>query len=95
MRDLLSRHLRFILYCFVLVILYISLHNAVEKTMLENYRIEKEIRLLQADYKRKTAALLDLRQLPQVEKQLEKEGSQLHAPSNPPQWIRSNNLHKK
>lgn len=89
LRGLLSKHLYFILVCFGLVIIYISLHNSVEKTMLENYRIEKEIQLLQAEYKRKTTSLLDLRQQQQVEKQLEKEGSLLHAPKNPPLWIRN------
>jgi len=38
--GLLSGHLKFILYIFFLLILYISINNAVEKTLLVNYRVE-------------------------------------------------------
>ncbi|HOR12241.1 MAG TPA: FtsL-like putative cell division protein, partial [Bacteroidales bacterium] len=67
--GLLSGHLKFILYIFFLLILYISINNAVEKTLLVNYRVEKELKLLHAEHIRKSADLMQLSQQQEIEKQ--------------------------
>ena len=87
--GLLSGHLNFILYIFFLLILYISINNAVEKTLLVNYQVEKELKLLHAEYTRKSADLMQLSQQQEIEKQLRNRGSELMAPVNPPAWIKS------
>ncbi len=89
LRDVVSKHLNFILYIFLLLILYISMNNAVEKTLLENYRLEKELQLLHAEYTRKAADLMQQSRQQEIEKQLRLRGSSLEAPDNPPAWIKS------
>ncbi len=89
LRDVVSKHLNFILYIFLLLILYISMNNAVEKTLLENYRLEKELQLLHAEYTRKAANLMQQSRQQEIEKQLRLRGSSLEAPDNPPAWIKS------
>lgn len=89
LKGVISKHLSFILFIFLLLIIYISLHNAVEKTLLENYRMEKELQKLHAEYTRKAADLMQLSERQQIEKQLEARGSLLKAPANPPKWIKS------
>ncbi|MDD2538042.1 MAG: FtsL-like putative cell division protein [Bacteroidales bacterium] len=90
LEGILSKHLKFILYIFLLLILYISMYNAVERTLLANYRLEKELQLLHAEYTRKSADLMRLSQQQEIEKQLKAKGSELQAPQNPPAWIKSN-----
>ncbi|HNR27315.1 MAG TPA: FtsL-like putative cell division protein [Bacteroidales bacterium] len=87
--GVLSRHLNFILYIFFLLILYISINNAVEKTLLANYQVEKAIKLLHADYTRKSADFMKLSQQQEIERELRNRGSELMAPVNPPAWIKS------
>lgn len=87
LRNVVSKQILFILYIFVLIIFYISLHNAVEKTRLENYKAQKEIQTLHAKYVRLNAELMRLSQRQEVEAQLKAKGSTLHAPENPPYWI--------
>ncbi len=89
LRVVISKHLNFILYIFFLLILYISMNNAVEKTLLENYRLEKELQLLHAEYTRKAADLMQQSRQQEIEKQLRLRGSSLEAPDNPPAWIKS------
>ncbi|MDD2329472.1 MAG: FtsL-like putative cell division protein [Bacteroidales bacterium] len=89
LRGLVSNHLNFILYIFFLLILYISMNNAIEKTLLENYRLEKELQLLHAEYTRKAADLMQQSRQQEIEKQLRLKGSSLEAPENPPAWIKS------
>lgn len=83
-----QKTLFFILYLFGLVVLYISFHYTCEKTLLESRAIEKELKALKADYTSKAAALMFLSQQKEVEKQLERKKSGLHAPSHPPQRIK-------
>lgn len=89
LKGVFSKHLNFILYIFLLLILYISMNNAVEKTLLANYRLENELQLLHAEYTRKSADLMQLSQQQEIEKQLRARGSDLKAPDNPPAWIKS------
>lgn len=84
-----SRHLYFVLYISLLLILYISTNNLVENTRLKNYRLERELQVLYATYTRKTAALMQLSRQQEIEKQLKARGSDLKAPVNPPAWIKS------
>lgn len=83
-----QKSLVFILYIFALVVLYISFHYTSEKTLLESRAIEKELKALKADYTSKAAALMFLSQQKEVEKQLERKKSKLHAPGHPPQRIK-------
>ncbi|HHV40481.1 MAG TPA: hypothetical protein GXX61_03750 [Bacteroidales bacterium] len=89
LEGIFSKHLYFILYIFLLLILYISSNNVVENTRLQNYRLEKELQVLYADYTRKTATLMQWSQQQEIEKRLKARGSDLKAPTNPPAWIKS------
>ncbi|NLA15601.1 MAG: hypothetical protein GX877_03580 [Bacteroidales bacterium] len=89
LQGVISKHLSFILYIFLLLILYISMNNTVQNTLLANYRLEKELQVLYAEYTRKTAELMQLSRQQEIEKQLKARGSDLKAPTHPPAWIKS------
>ena len=74
LEGIFSKHLYFILYIFLLLILYISSNNVVENTRLQNYRLEKELQVLYADYTRKTATLMQWSQQQEIEKRLKARG---------------------
>lgn len=81
-------HVKFVIYIFILIIVYISIHYASEKTLREVRDTDRELKALRAQYTSKNAALMFLSQQKEVEKQLEIKGSNLKAPVNPPQWIK-------
>lgn len=81
-------HVKFVIYVFILIIFYISFHYASEKTLLRVRVTEKEVKALRAEYTGKHATLMFLSQQKEVERQLREKRSELHAPAEPPQWIK-------
>jgi len=87
LRNLVERHLRFILFIFVLVIIYISLHYAVGQTLVERRKLEQELKNLRAEFITCTAELMFLSKREEVSKRLVGLGSKVHAPTVPPKRI--------
>lgn len=86
-RDMAAKQALFVLYLFLLVILYISIHNGIEKTRLTNYSLEGELKALHSEYISKNAELMNLSQRHMVTTSLQDKASSLRAPLNPPYWI--------
>jgi len=87
LRNIMEHQLRFIIFLFVLVIIYISLHYAVNQTLIEKSRLERELKNLRAEYISCTAEFLYLSKREEISKQLAKAGSKVHAPIVPPKRI--------
>jgi len=87
LRVLVERHLYFIFFLFALVIVYISLHNAVSKTLVEGRRLERELKSLRAEYTSCTSELMFLSKREEVSRRLISLGSTVHAPTTPPKRI--------
>ena len=79
--------MRFILFIFVLVIIYISLHYAVGQTLVERRKLEQELKNLRAEFITCTAELMFLSKREEVSKRLVGLGSKVHAPTVPPKRI--------
>lgn len=84
----LTRQWRFILYVFLLVILYISLHFWTRNTMQTKTRNEEIIRNLRSEYMGKYTRLLHTGKRGEIEKLLEDNGLSLIPPQSPPTRIR-------
>lgn len=80
----LTRHWKFILYVFVLILLYISLHFWTRNTMQRIARNEDTLRDLRSEYMGKYTRLLYLGKRGEIEKLLEENGLELYPPENPP-----------
>ncbi|MCL2728121.1 MAG: FtsL-like putative cell division protein [Bacteroidales bacterium] len=88
LNTILERQLRFILFVFALVIIYISLHYAVGQTFVERRRLERELKNLHAEYRSCTAELMFLSKREEVSKHLARLGSKVKAPAVPPKRIK-------
>lgn len=84
LNTLVERHLRFTLFLFLLVIIYISMHYAVGQTFLERSRLQSQLKNLHDEYTTCTAELMFLSKREEVSKNLLRFGSKVHAPTVPP-----------
>ncbi|MFA6676827.1 MAG: FtsL-like putative cell division protein [Bacteroidales bacterium] len=80
----LIRRWKVILYVFVLILCYISIHFLVADTLTTRVRNDKIITNLNAEYTGKHARLLFISKRQEIDKRLKKMGSDLIAPDNPP-----------
>lgn len=87
LKNLVERQVGFIFFLFVLVIIYISLHNAVGKTLVEGRKLERELKSLRSEYTTCTSELLFLSKREEVSRRLSLLGSKVHAPTAPPKRI--------
>ena len=87
LKNIVERQLYLIFFLFALVILYISLHNAVGRTLVEGRRLEQEIKSLRAEYITCTADLMFLSKREEVSSRLKLLESKVHAPKAPPKRI--------
>ena len=87
LKNLVERQLYFIFFLFALAIVYISLHNAVGRTLVEGRRLEGELKSLRAEYTTCTAELMFLSKREEVSRRLIQLGSKVHAPTAPPKRI--------
>ncbi len=78
----------FILYLFALVIAFISITLAVEKTQLTMRRNQRELKNLKADYTAKAARLQYLSKRNEVEMRLGEQESKLAKPSDPAKTVK-------
>ena len=84
LKNLVEKQLRFIFFIFALVIVYISLHYAVGRTLVETRKLERELKNLRAEYTTCKADLMFLSKREEVSRRLTALGSKVHAPSVPP-----------
>ncbi len=84
LRGGIVRYWKLLLYIFVLIILYISIHYGVRDTMRTMARNQDELRNLKAEYTGKQSRLLHLSQRGEIEKMLQEKNSTLKAPKVPP-----------
>jgi len=82
-----EKNIRFVLFLFVLIILYISLHYAVGQTLVEGRKLERELKNLRAEYTTNLADLAFLSKQEEVTKRLQQFDSELQAPVKPPKRI--------
>ena len=87
LKNLLERQLRFIFFLFALVIVYISLDYAVNQTLVERRRLERELKSLREEYTTCKADLMFLSKREEVSKRLSRFESKVHAPLAPPKRI--------
>lgn len=83
-----TKHWRFILYIFALVILYISIHFGIRNTMQRMTRNEETLRNLRSEYMGKYTRLLYIGKRGEIEKLLEKNSLDLEAPATPPSRVK-------
>jgi hypothetical protein len=81
------QHVRFVLFLFVLVILYITINFGMERSLLIERRNQRELKHLKADYTSKSARLQYQSKRLEVEKRLLELNSTLKAPVNPPKRV--------
>ncbi len=78
----------FIIYLFVLVIGFISINLAVEKTQMTMRRNQRELKNLKADYTAKAARLQYLSKRNEVEERLKQHNSTLQKPVTPAKAVK-------
>ena len=78
----------FIIYLFVLVIGFISINLAVEKTQMTMRRNQRELKNLKADYTAKAARLQYLSKRNEVEERLKQHNSPLQKPAAPAKAVK-------
>lgn len=83
-----TRHWRFILYIFALVILYISIHFGIRNTMQRMTRNEETLRNLRSEYMGKYNRLLHTGKRGEIELLLENNSLDLEAPVTPPSRVK-------
>lgn len=81
------RHWKFILYIFLLVLVYISIHFQSRNTMQRITSNEETLRNLRSEYMGKYTRLLYTGKRGEIEKLLEKNGLELLPPDTPPTRI--------
>lgn len=81
------RHWKFILYIFLLVLVYISIHFQSRNTMQRITSNEETLRNLRSEYMGKYTRLLYTGKRGEIEKLLEKNGLELMPPDTPPTRI--------
>lgn len=81
------RHWKFILYIFLLVLVYISIHFQSRNTMQRLTSNEETLRNLRSEYMGKYTRLLYTGKRGEIEKLLEKNGLELVPPDTPPTRI--------
>jgi hypothetical protein len=77
----------FILYVFTLIIIYITINLAVDKTQLSIRRNQRELKNLKADYTSKSAKLQFISKRDEIEDKLKKQGSEVQKPVIPAKTI--------
>lgn len=83
-----TRHWRFILYIFLLVIIYISIHFWTRNTMQRIEHNEDTLRNLRLEYLGKYTRLLYTGKRGEIEQLLEDNGLKLMPPQTPPTRIK-------
>jgi hypothetical protein len=83
-----TRHWRFILYIFALVILYISIHFGIRNTMQRMAGNEETLRNLRSEYMGKYNRLLHTGKRGEIEHLLESNSLDLTSPQTPPTRIK-------
>lgn len=78
------KNMKFILFLFVLILLYISINFGIRGTKQRISSNEERVRTLRSEYLGKYSRLLHQSKRGEIEKSLEKEGSTLQAPQTPP-----------
>ena len=87
LQNLGEKNIRFVLFLFGLIILYISIHYAVGQTLVEGRKLERELKTLRAEYTTNLADLAFLSKQEEVSKRLLQLGSSLQAPVKPARRI--------
>lgn len=83
----LTKNWKFIIYIFILVIVYISIHFWTRNTMQRIARNEETLRNLRSEYLGKYTRLLYSGKIGEIEQLLEQSGLELLPPDTPPTRI--------
>lgn len=83
----LTKNWRFIIYIFILVLVYISIHFWTRNTMQRIARNEETLRNLRSEYLGKYTRLLYSGKRGEIEQLLEQNGLELLPPDTPPTRI--------
>ena len=83
----LTKNWKFIIYIFILVIVYISIHFWTRNTMQRIARNEETLRNLRSEYMGKYTRLLYTGKRGEIEQLLEENGLELLPPDTPPTRI--------
>lgn len=83
----LTKNWKFIIYIFILVLIYISIHFWTRNTMQRIARNEETLRNLRSEYMGKYTRLLYTGKRGEIEQLLEENGLELLPPDTPPTRI--------
>lgn len=86
-KSSLTKNWRFIIYIFILVLVYISIHFWTRNTMQRIARNEETLRNLRSEYLGKYTRLLYSGKRGEIEQLLEQNGLELLPPDTPPTRI--------
>jgi ABC-type cobalt transport system substrate-binding protein len=86
-KSSLTKNWRFIIYIFILVLVYISIHFWTRNTMQRIARNEETLRNLRSEYMGKYTRLLYTGKRGEIEQLLEENGLELLPPDTPPTRI--------
>lgn len=86
-KSSLTKNWRFIIYIFILVLVYISIHFWTRNTMQRIARNEETLRNLRSEYMGKYTRLLHTGKRGEIEQLLEENGLELLPPDTPPTRI--------
>lgn len=89
--KIIIRNWKFILYSFLLVLLYISIHFGIRNTMQKSAINEEIIKNLRSEYMEKYSSILYQSKREEIEELLNAKNSDLVPPSVPPTRIKLNN----
>ncbi|MBQ3742835.1 MAG: hypothetical protein II858_03165 [Bacteroidales bacterium] len=82
-----DRQLGFIFYIFVIVCVTIAWSLLVEQSLVKVQRNERELQELQISYQQHTLDLVGMNNRTRIDAMLRQNGSELHAPAEPPKRI--------
>lgn len=83
-KDLMSRHGRFLAFLFLLALIYISMLFGIKGTKRDIEKNEKTIKELRSEYLGKYTKLQYQSRRGEIEKNLQRASSQVKAPTTPP-----------
>lgn len=89
-RKIITRNWKFILYIFLLVLIYISIHFGIRNTMQKSAVNEEIIKDLRSEYMEKYSSVLYQSKRAEIEELLNAKNSELIPPAVPPARIRLN-----
>lgn len=86
--NLIVKHRGYIFFLFVLGLLYIGMHDYMEKTVRETRRLEQDLTDLRIEYTTRSSELMLLSRRSEIIRQVKQRGLSISEPQYPPKRIK-------